>query len=323
MTLDADMLADRRRLKRRTRLWRAIAIAVAVVAIVVIGDRAAGDGSGWLGSDQIARYVIDGTITDDRKEQELLDEIADSDRVKALIIHINSPGGTTTGAEALFASLRKISANKPVVAVLGTVAASGGYAAALAADHIVARGNTITGSIGVIMQWAEVGELLEKVGVRFEEVKSSPLKAEPSPFSEATPEVREAMAIMVRDSYDWFVGLVAQRRQMTPQRARELADGRIYSGRQAQENKLVDALGGEDTAVAWLETEKKLSTGLAVVDWEKTDLTGFGLTGMTLGWLARATGLEAVASALRLSQKTLRAERLNLDGLVSVWHPDS
>ena len=79
MTLDADMLADRRRLKRRTRLWRAIAIAVAVVAIVVIGDRAAGDGSGWLGSDQIARYVIDGTITDDRKEQELLDEIADSD----------------------------------------------------------------------------------------------------------------------------------------------------------------------------------------------------------------------------------------------------
>jgi protease-4 len=322
LTLDADMLADRRRLKRRVSRWRLFAIGAAVVAIVVIGAKTAGDGQGWLSGNHIARYVIDGTITDDRKEQKLLDEIADSARAKALIIHINSPGGTTAGAEALFAAIRKISAKKPVVAVLGTVAASGGYAAALAADHIVARGNTITGSIGVIMQWAEVGDLLDKVGVRFEEVKSSPLKAEPSPFNKASPEVKAAMESMVRDSYDWFVGLVAERRPISAERARELSDGRIYSGRQAKVNLLVDELGGEDTAIAWLETEKKLDSGLEVMEWEKSELTDFSLIGMTVGWLARAAGLEGVASMLRLSQKALGAERLNLDGLVSLWHPD-
>jgi protease-4 len=316
------MLADRRRLKRRVSRWRLFAIGAAVVAIVVIGAKTAGDGQGWLSGNHIARYVIDGTITDDRKEQKLLDEIADSARAKALIIHINSPGGTTAGAEALFAAIRKISAKKPVVAVLGTVAASGGYAAALAADHIVARGNTITGSIGVIMQWAEVGDLLDKVGVRFEEVKSSPLKAEPSPFNKASPEVKAAMESMVRDSYDWFVGLVAERRPISAERARELSDGRIYSGRQAKVNLLVDELGGEDTAIAWLETEKKLDSGLEVMEWEKSELTDFSLIGMTVGWLARAAGLEGVASMLRLSQKALGAERLNLDGLVSLWHPD-
>lgn len=322
MTLDADMLADRRRLKKRASLWRLLAIGFAAAAIVVIGLETTGDGTGILGGDHIARYVIDGTITDDRKEQKLLDEIADSTRAKALILHINSPGGTTTGAEALFAAIRRIGDKKPVVAVLGTVAASGGYAAAGAADHIVARGNTITGSIGVIMQWAEVGDLLDKVGVRFEEVKSSPLKAEPSPFSRATPEVRAAMESMVRDSYDWFVGLVAERRPMSPERARELADGRIYSGRQAKENGLIDAVGGEEIALAWLQSEKKIDSGLKVVDWQKSNLSEFSLAGMTLGWLAQATGLEGVASVLRLSQKTLRGERLNLDGLVSVWHPD-
>jgi protease IV len=322
MTLDADMLADRRRLKRRASLWRMLAIGVVTAAIVVIGLETAGDGKGWLGGDHIARYVIDGTITDDRKEQKLLDEIAASARAKALIIHINSPGGTTTGAEALFAALRRIGEKKPVVAVLGTVAASGGYAAALAADHIVARGNTITGSIGVIMQWAEVGELLDKVGVRFEEVKSGPLKAEPSPFGKASPEVRAAMESMVRDSYEWFIDLVADRRPISAERARELADGRIYSGRQARDNNLVDAIGGEEIALAWLRSERKLGTGLKVMDWEKSSLSEFSLTGMTLGWLARATGLEGVASMLRLSQKTLRAERLNLDGLVSLWHPE-
>jgi protease-4 len=322
MTLDADMLADRRRLKKRASLWRLLAIGFAAAAIVVIGLETAGDGTGILGGDHIARYVIDGTITDDRKEQKLLDEIADSNRTKALILHINSPGGTTTGAEALFAAIRRIGDKKPVVAVLGTVAASGGYAAAVAADHIVARGNTITGSIGVIMQWAEVGDLLDKVGVRFEEVKSSPLKAEPSPFNRATPEVRAAMESMVRDSHEWFVGLVAERRPMSPERARELADGRIYSGRQAKENGLIDAVGGEEIALAWLQSEKKIDSGLKVVDWQKSNLSELSLAGMTLGWLAQATGLEGVASVLRLSQKTLRGERLNLDGLVSVWHPD-
>lgn len=319
MSLDADILADRRRLKRRASAWRLTAIVAVVAAFVFV---VLGSEGGWLGGDHIARYVIDGMITDDRQEQKLLDEIAESRRAKALILHINSPGGTTTGAEALFAAIRRVAEKKPVVAVLGTVAASGGYAAALGADRIIARGNTITGSVGVIVQWAEVGGLLEKLGVRVEEVKSDPLKAEPSPFSTASPEVRAAVESMVRDSYEWFVGLVAKRRPMSAAKAREISDGRVFTGRQAKSNSMVDDIGGEETALDWLRKEKGLSADLKVVDWKRSDLSSFGLTGATLAWLARSAGLEGVASALRLGQKTLGAERLNLDGLVSLWHPD-
>lgn len=318
MAVSADILADRRRQKRKLRFWRLVAVAaIAVAAVVAINA-----GDLWPGRDQIARFDLNGLIVDDKKQRETLRSIAKADHVKALILSINSPGGTTTGAEALFAEIRDIAKKKPVVSVMGTVAASGGYAVALAGDHIVARGNTITGSIGVIVQWAKVGELLEKIGVRMEEVKSSPLKAEPSPFGATSHAALEATRSMVTDSYEWFVDLVAERRPFDREKALRLADGRVYTGRQAKSNGLIDTIGGEDAAVAWLATEKGIDARLDIVDWTDSTLEDFDLGASILSGLARWAGLDGLARMVGVSEKALLAERVKLDGLVSVWHPE-
>lgn len=319
MTTQADQMVDRRRLKRRLRLWRAMAViaVIAAIAIFALGDRGT-----FFPRNHIARVTIQGVITDDVKQQKLIDRLTKSNKVKAVIIRINSPGGTTTGAEALFGSIRKLSAQKPVVAVLGTVAASGGYITALAADYIVARGNTITGSIGVIFQWAQVTGLLEKLGVKMENIKSGPLKAVPSPFEPTTEEARKAASEMVLDSFEWFVGLVSDRRPIDLNRARILSDGRVYTGRKALENKLIDEIGGEEAAIKWLTTERKITPDLKVIDWRVKTGNEFGLGASVLRFALKAIGLGGGLEDFAAIKKMLKPERLSLDGLVSVWQPE-
>src|SRR5262249_34918350 len=147
---------------------------------------------------------------------------------------------------------------KPVVAVMRSIAASAGYMVALAADHIVAREGTITGSIGVLIETAEVTELAEKIGIKPVLVKSSPLKGTPSPFEKTTPEAERVIRDVVNDFYNRFVDMVAERRALPRDRVVQLADGRVYSGRKAAEDKLIDGIGGEDEAVKWLVTEKHI-----------------------------------------------------------------
>lgn len=320
MSLDADLLVDRRRLKRRLSMWRFLAVLLAVVALVVIAARLGG-ASLFDFKTHIARVTVDGLISDDRKQQQLFDKLVKANSVKAVVLHINSPGGTTAGSEALYAAVRRVAEKKPVVAVLGTVAASGGYVTALAGDYIVARGNTVTGSIGVIFQWAELSELLKTLGVKVEEVKSSPLKGEPSMFTRTNEEAMAVTRDMIRDSYEWFVGLVGERRPFDEARARELSDGRVYTGRQALEAQLIDAIGGEETALAWLRETKGIDSSLEVIDWSTGALEEIPWTGATAVWLLRALGLGDFAETLVLTRKTLRTETLSLDGLVSVWHP--
>ena len=320
--LDADTITARRRYKRSTSLWRLIAILAIVLAIVTIGLVGASNGGGFAKlSDHVARVRIEGLITGDQKTLDLLKKIEEADRVKALIVHIDSPGGTTAGSEAVYEALRKIAAKKPVASVMGTVAASGGYITAIATDHIVARGNTITGSIGVIFQWAEVTRLLDNLGVKMEEIKSSELKAEPNMFKPLSEKARQVTQAMVDDSYKWFVDLVEERRKLTGEEATRLSDGRVYTGRQAISNKLIDAIGGEPQAVAWLEKEKSVPEGLEVVDWKVADDGAADLLGANLiRAVGKALGLESIVGAVR---ETLRTEELNLDGLVSVWHPSA
>ena len=321
MSLDADLMVDRRRLKRRLSMWRIAAIALVVVIAAAAGARMWG-GAGLFALDRhIARITIDGVISDNRKQQDLFDKIVATDSVEAVILHVNSPGGTTAGSEALYAAIRRAAAKKPVVAVLGTVAASGGYVAALGSDYIVARGNTITGSIGVIFQWAEFTELAKTLGIKLEEVKSTPLKGQPSPFAKTTEEARAVTEAMIRDSYEWFVGLVEQRRPFGETRARELSDGRVYTGRQALEVQLIDAIGGERTALEWLREAKKVDAGLKVRDWSSNAIEELSWGSFAAVSLLRAFGLDDLANTLLLTRKTLRAETLSLDGLVSVWHP--
>lgn len=310
MISEAELIVDRRRLRRSLTLWRILAVLLAVGAVAAL-LWTPGNVSGF--ENHIARVRIDGLITGDQATLDLLKKVDESDTVKGVIIRIDSPGGTTAGSEAVYEAVRKIAAKKPVVAVMDTVAASGGYITALAADHIVARGNTITGSIGVIFSFPEVSKLLDTIGVKMEELKSGELKAEPSPYKPVSDKVREVSMIMVKDGFDWFAGLVAERRKLPLDQVLVLADGRVYTGRQAVANKLIDELGGEEAGVAWLENEKKLAKDLEIVDWKPksaTGSTGFGFSATDL--VLKALGLETFRGV---------AERARLDGLLVLWHP--
>jgi protease-4 len=319
MTPEARLILERRRLKRRVSIWRfgaVLAVLLALGALVLNSD----EDIGMPGGKHIARITLNGFITDDAKQQDLLKKIARAKRVKALILRINSGGGTTTGSEALFEAVRKVAKKKPVVAVLGTVAASGAYVAAISSDYIVARGNTITGSIGVIVQWPEIAGVLEKIGVKYREVKSSPLKASPSPFLVPDPKSLEITREMVRDSYEWFRDLVAERRGFDKAKAARLADGRIYTGRQALKEGLVDTIGGEDKAREWLKTEKNIAKDLEIKDWKSESLTETAFAGLAIRWIGQIFGIDVSALGTLLPA---RAGASRLDGLLSVWHPAS
>lgn len=319
MALDPDAIMDRRRLTRRVSLWRAAAFIIAIIALALAAAYLGGGPDALGRGAHVARISIDGLITDDRKQQELIAKAATDSNVKALVLSINSPGGTTTGSEALYLAIREANEKKPVIAVIGTVAASGGYIAAIAARRIYARGNSITGSIGVIFQWAQVREALESLGIRVEEIKSSPLKAEPSPFTTTPEAAREVMRAMVADSYNWFVGLVAERRGFDKAEARRLGDGRVYTGRQAVTAGLIDAIGGEKDAIAWLAEEEGIASDLKIRDWKPArDLEALGLLERAALGAARLFGAEGAAVALLGNLDA--AKRLQLDGLVSVWH---
>ena len=232
MITEAELIVDRRRLKRRLIFWRIAAVVLAVGGACRLVVDATAD-SAQVSKTTSRACAIDGLITGDQATLDLLDDIANSRKVKALIIRIDSPGGTTAGSEALYEAIREIAKDRPVVAVMDTVAASGGYITAIAADHIVARGNTITGSIGVIFTFPEVSRLLDTLGVKMEEIKSGELKAEPSPYKPVSDKVRAVSKEMVQDAFAWFTGLVAERRKLPIDRVQVLADGRVYTGRQA------------------------------------------------------------------------------------------
>jgi protease-4 len=317
MTSRADDLIDRRRLRRKLTFWRVAAIAVLALGLVALSAWFYGGDLGGTAVDHIAKVKIGGTITEDDELIERLEAIRKSDRVKGVILAIDSPGGTTAGGESIYDEVRKIAADKPVVAQVGTLAASAGYMIASAADHIVARKSSIVGSIGVLIQFPDVTGLMDKLGVKLEEVKSAPLKAEPSPFNPTTDDERAMVRKLILDSYDWFVGIVAERRAMTRPEVLALADGSIFTGRQALANRLIDEVGGEDEAVAWLGT-KGVDAKLKVVEWKDTGSGAGWLFSRALRTASRMLGLPENSGDM-LDQ--IGADRLFLDGLVSVWHP--
>jgi len=316
----SDYLLDRRRLRRKVTFWRVAAVAFLIVAAGALTWRLTGASSASHLQPHIARISINGIIRGDRETLKLFDEVAKS-HAAGVIVSIESPGGTTTGAEQLYQHIRKLSEKKPVVAVVGGMAASGGYIAALGAERIVAQGNSLVGSIGVLFQFPNVSKLLDTVGVKMEEVKSSPLKAAPNGYEPTSPEARAAIAALVKDSYDWFKALVSERRNITGDALDQVADGRVFTGRQALPLKLVDALGSEQDAVAWLEEEKHIRKNLPIRDWKRREpLDRLGILGMTAEGAA-FLGLDGPALSLRKLQAS--QEQWFLDGLLSIWHADT
>jgi protease IV len=317
MSAPTDYLIDRRRLRRRLGWWRMAAIAAVGFALVVAVSRVTGADSTDKLTPHIARLSLQGMILGDKDTIDLIKKISESTQAKAVLLTIDSPGGTTTGAEKLYEELRRLNEKKPVVAVVGTVAASGAYIAAIAADTIVAQGNSLVGSIGVLFQYPNFYKLLDNVGVKVEEVKSSPLKAAPNGLEPTSEAARAAVASLVADSYSWFKDLVKERRHLDDAGLAKVSDGRVFTARQGVPLKLVDILGGEREAIAWLEKDKGVAKDLPVREWKKKgSLERLGLV-EGAATASRLVGLESLA--LLLDQAAVTERRGSLDGLLAIW----
>ncbi len=299
MGMQADLLIDRQRLKRHLTGWRVGAVLLGVALALAI--------FGLGGSKEVAhvaRLEIRGFIEDDAKLNRALDKLRTDASVRAVLVTIDSPGGSVGGGEALFAALSAIREQKPVVAVMSGTAASAAYMAALPAERILAREMTVTGSIGVLLQSVEVSQLLERLGVRGEALVSGALKDQPSLFHPLSDEGRAVLQGVIADLHDQFVRKVATARRLPEDVVRPLADGRVFTGRQAVALGLVDAIGGEREARAWLAREKGVAESLPARNVE------------TLGRWERL--LQSAASA---AAKTLVSEWLGVDGFRLLWQP--
>ena len=326
MSLDADMIVDRRRMRRKLTFWRVFAILLAIGVVVAIGAALRAPGTSMLTGAtgaSIARVSITGLIRTDQDRVEAFERLARSS-AKAVIVHINSPGGTTSGSEELHDSLMRLKERKPVVVVVDGLAASGGYIAAIASDHIVAQETSLVGSIGVLFQYPNVGDLLKTIGVKMEEIKSSPLKAAPNGFEPTSPAARAAIEAIVMDSYAWFRDLVKTRRNMDDAAIDRVADGRVFTGRQGVSLKLVDELGDEKTAIAWLAKEKNIDPKTPVSDFRMRDrLSDLPFLHTAAIIVLDAMGFSSVAQRFEEWGGAQAIERLNLDGLLALWHPQS
>jgi protease-4 len=299
----ADATLDRRRLKRRLVWWRAAAIVAIAVLVGGLGWLMGGTGADRLDATHIARLPIVGVIEDDRRLANHLVTLGNDDRVAAVIVAIDSPGGTFSGSEALYSGLLKLAEAKPTVAVLGGVAASGGYMAAVAADRIIARAGSVTGSVGVILQMPQMHRMLSDLGIDVETVRSGSLKAIPGPLEETPREARVATEALIADLFDQFLGMVVARRNLDGAALAEVRKGGVFTGRRGLELGLVDAIGGEEVAVQWLEDSRGIAPGLPVQD--RQPETG-------LPWWEDA--LERLESRARLGVSPI------LDGPWAIWH---
>ncbi|WP_235890962.1 signal peptide peptidase SppA [Pararhizobium mangrovi] len=317
--MDPLAIANRRRLRRKLAFWRVVAL-VAVALVVVAIDYSLRPADPGFDRPHVASVSLSGVVTDDEDLVARLDRIADDPHVAALVLEVNSPGGTTYGGQAIYQAVRRVAVKKPVVSDIRSLGASAAYMVAVAGDHVVAERTSIVGSIGVLFQYPQVSGLLDTLGVDVEEIKSAPLKAEPSPFHPASDDAKAMIRSMIDDTYAWFVDLVAERRGMSHDKAKALADGSVFTGGQAVKNGLVDELGGERAARAWLTT-KGVDASLPTLEWKARDRGGWGLFGRAGLGLAKtfASQLSGPASELAAS---LFDRPPFLDGMVSLWQFD-
>lgn len=297
----SDSVIYRRKLKRSVTLWRTAAIVLLVITAIGIFSSVTNPLSE---NGYIARLEIDGVILKDRERLELIAGLVQKEDVKAVIIRIDSPGGTFVGGEMLYKELRKLALKKPLVAVMDGVATSAAYMTAIAADHIVAHEGTLTGSVGVILQTADITNLLKSLGISPHTFKSGRLKGEPSlvhPLSKKTVQITQDL---VQELYVIFRNMVMQRRGLNIAEAGRFKDGRVFTGRQALDAGLIDEIGGEREAVLWLEQNQKIRAGLSVI---------------TIDF---QPGLESLWGRLKnFSRKLVLSKGLTLDGFISLWQP--
>jgi protease-4 len=320
MPLETDAVLDRRLLRRKVTFWRVLSVFAVVVALAVAG-LAGAQRFGWtVPLEHVARVEVKGVITQNANLVRTIEALGRNRNVRAVIVTIDSPGGTVAGSEALYTAIRKVAAAKPTVAVVEGTAASGGYIAAIGTDHIVTRETSIAGSIGVVAQFPNVVRLLDTLGVRVEAIRSSPLKAMPSGVEPTSPEALAALREIITDSYDWFQRIVKERRGLTDEQLRTVADGRVFVGRRARDLRLIDQIGGEQEARAWLAT-KGVPATMRVQLHRPASETNLSWLRSLSGNLAEAAGLADWAERIRSSALATQIERSSLDGLLALWQP--
>jgi len=297
-----------RQLRRSRRNWRFVAFVALTIAVIVILGKALGGFSEPIKKSHIARVVIDGTIASDPMRRSIINDLAEDENVSAVIVQINSPGGTTAGGEELYEGMRTLSAKKPVVSVINELGASAAYMTAVGSDRIYARRLSIVGSIGVLVMHLDASELFQKIGLDYDKVSTGPLKAEPDIDEPMADDVRASYQSLVDDSYNWFVDIVAERRSLDRNTVLRLADGRVLTGRQALSEQLIDAIGDETDALNWLQESHEI---------EDQDINTYfplpeGRWDKVQNWFG-STATQMVSSGLK--------SVTTLDGVVSVWQP--
>lgn len=278
MSISPDYLIERKQHKKSITRWKLFSLILLLVIISLWSNIIPSNSFTNLfknnttipsnKEEYIARIKIHDVILDDLPRLEKIQALIDNKNVKAIIVSINSPGGSVVGSETLYNKFKQAAKQKPVVAVLDSVAASGGYLAALGTNYIIAHNGTITGSIGVIIQSAEITELAKAIGVKFESFKSNPLKAVPNITEKTSDEARESIMQVVNSTHEYFIEQVSTSRNIPKERIRELADGKIFSGKQAMQLGLVDMIGSYEDAVNWLHQKQNISQKLQIVDIE-------------------------------------------------------
>lgn len=302
----SDLLIDRKRLKTQLSGWRAVALLVIFIASAIFFNGYGQRGKAGLGGgDYIATVSIDGIMFDDARRDEIMKEILDDGHARALIVDLDSPGGTAVGGEVIYLQLKEIAKKKPVVAVMHTLCASACYMASLGANYVISREGTLTGSIGVLLQSVEISRLADKLGITPITIKSGAMKDVPSVGEPFTEEQRRIVGELVSDAYDHFIRLIVDRRRIDDAEVRKLADGRVYTGRQALKLNLIDGIGGIDEARRWLTNTHKISARL-----ETREIKPEARLDSLWDELSQSTGI-----------KIFGRSAVGLDGLLSIWHP--
>ncbi|GBQ89695.1 signal peptide peptidase sppA [Gluconacetobacter johannae DSM 13595] len=313
MAPDPDLAVDRLRLKRRLLVWRVTAVAAFVVALVAAGSHSLFPAGGVVQRDHLVRLRITGVIgADNRKQLELIDQATTGTSVRGMILVVDSPGGSVSGGEALHDAIARFAARKPVVVSMGGVAASAGYMISVPGRRLFAAQSTLTGSIGVIMEAPDVSGLLDHLGVKVDQLVSGPMKGQPSVVQPLSSDGRQMLQGVVADLFDQFVTMVAQGRHLPVERVRALADGRPYTGRQALALGLVDQIGTEADAKAWLIQTQHLSEAIPVTDLRVRSARP---------WLRRAIG--GILGLILDDEWTgsVLSQGVALDGAVAIWKP--
>ena len=266
MSLELELYEEKRRKLRRSSFIKGC-LATVVVLVIGLGFW----NSNLLESPHIASYQLVGEIYDDQKRDSLFSEIAENENVYGLILKINSPGGSVVGAEALYDILRVVEEKKPVVVLIGEVGASAAYIAALAGDIIFARGNSLVGSIGVIVQYPDLSKLAENLGISLQVIKSSEAKGGPNFFKPMDKKSMKNQEALVNDSFIWFQKIVSDRRGIVGQDLDTVSRGELYTGRMALELGLIDAIGAQEQAIEYFQSQGTKFDGLEIKEWRSSE----------------------------------------------------